>query len=45
MPTNMRQPAPRTPFEERYLAEARQICLEEVPDTRYGISLFGPRAV
>lgn len=35
---------PRTPFEETYLAEARRICLEEVPDTRYEIFLFGSRA-
>ena len=35
---------PRTPFEERYLALARQICLESIPDPRYEIFLFGSRA-
>ena len=35
---------PRTPFEEKYLAEARRICLETVPDPRYEIFLFGSRA-
>ncbi len=35
---------PRTPFEERYLAEARRICLETVTDPRYEIFLFGSRA-
>ena len=35
---------PRTPFEERYLAEARRICLEEIPDPRFEIFLFGSRA-
>jgi hypothetical protein len=27
-------PAPRTPFEERYLALAKQICLLMIPDPR-----------
>lgn len=35
---------PRTPFEEKYLAEAKRICLEMVPDSRYEIFLFGSRA-
>lgn len=35
---------PRTPFEDRYLAEARRICLQEIPDSRYEIFLFGSRA-
>jgi predicted nucleotidyltransferase len=35
---------PRTPFEDRYLAEARRICLQEIPDPRYEIFLFGSRA-
>ena len=35
---------PRTPFEEKYLAEARRICLAEVTDPRYEIFLFGSRA-
>jgi hypothetical protein len=35
---------PRTPFEERYLAEARRICLEEIPDPSFEIFLFGSRA-
>jgi len=35
---------PRTAFEERYLEEARRICLAAVPDTRYEIFLFGSRA-
>lgn len=35
---------PRTPFEEKYLAEAKRICLETVPDPRYEIFLFGSRA-
>lgn len=35
---------PRTPFEEKYLAEARRICLETVTDPRYEIFLFGSRA-
>lgn len=37
-------PAPRTPFEERYLALAKQICLMMIPDPRYEIFLFGSRA-
>jgi predicted nucleotidyltransferase len=37
-------PQPRTPFEEKYLAEAKRICLEMVPDPRYEIFLFGSRA-
>ena len=37
-------PAPRTAFEDRYLAEARRICLQEIPDPRYEIFLFGSRA-
>jgi predicted nucleotidyltransferase len=36
--------APRTSFEDRYLAEARRICLQEIPDPRYEIFLFGSRA-
>lgn len=35
---------PRTAFEDRYLAEARRICLQEIPDPRYEIFLFGSRA-
>jgi len=35
---------PRTPFEEKYLATARRICLETVTDPRYEIFLFGSRA-
>jgi hypothetical protein len=35
---------PRTPFEERYLALARRICLSAIPDPRYEIFLFGSRA-
>jgi len=35
---------PRTAFEDRYLAEARRICLLEIPDPRYEIFLFGSRA-
>lgn len=38
---NARQP--RTSFEERYLAEARRICLEMVPEA-YEVFLFGSRA-
>lgn len=34
---------PRTPFEDRYLAEARRICLEMVPEA-YEVFLFGSRA-
>lgn len=34
---------PRTAFEERYLAEARRICLEMVPPG-YEVFLFGSRA-
>ena len=34
----------RTPFEDRYLAEARRICLQEIPDPRYEIFLFSSRA-
>jgi hypothetical protein len=34
---------PRRPFEERYLAEARRICLEMVPAPRE-VFLFGSRA-
>ena len=37
-------PQPRTPFEEKYLAEAKRICLEMVPDLRCEIFLFGSRA-
>ena len=44
MPTDTRHPGPRTPFEEKYLAEARRICLDAVPDPRYEIFLFGSRA-
>lgn len=35
---------PRTAFEERYLTEARHICLTAVPDPRFEIFLFGSRA-
>ena len=35
---------PRTAFEERYLAEAKRICLQEIPDPRFEIFLFGSRA-
>jgi predicted nucleotidyltransferase len=34
----------RTPFEDRYLAEAKRICIEEIPDPRFEIFLFGSRA-
>ena len=34
---------PRSPFEDRYLAEARRICLEIVPEP-YEVFLFGSRA-
>jgi len=34
---------PRTAFEERYLAEARRICLDMVPEG-YEVFLFGSRA-
>jgi len=34
----------RSPFEERYLAEAKRICLAAVSDPRYEIFLFGSRA-
>jgi predicted nucleotidyltransferase len=34
---------PRTAFEERYLAEAKRICLEMVPPG-YEVFLFGSRA-
>ena len=34
---------PRTAFEERYLAEARRICLEMVPES-HEVFLFGSRA-
>ncbi|NCA11657.1 nucleotidyltransferase domain-containing protein, partial [bacterium] len=34
---------PRTAFEDRYLAAARRICLEMVPE-RYEVFLFGSRA-
>lgn len=44
MATVIRHPTPRTAFEERYLEEARRICLAAVPDTRYEIFLFGSRA-
>lgn len=44
MVTANRHPTPRTAFEERYLEEARRICLAAVPDTRYEIFLFGSRA-
>lgn len=37
-------PGPRTPFEERYLTLAREICLETIPDERFEIFLFGSRA-
>lgn len=37
-------PKPRTPFEERYLTLAREICLDTVPDKRFEIFLFGSRA-
>jgi membrane-associated protease RseP (regulator of RpoE activity) len=37
-------PAPRTPFEERYLALAKRICLTAIPDPRSEIFLFGSRA-
>lgn len=37
-------PAPRPPFEERYLALAKQICLMMIPDPRYEIFLFRSRA-
>lgn len=37
-------PSHRTPFEERYLALAKQICLTAIPDPRYEIFLFGSRA-
>jgi predicted nucleotidyltransferase len=42
-PTPALQQRPRTPFEERYLAEARQICLQTVP-AGYEVFLFGSRA-
>ena len=44
MPSDTHHPSRRTPFEEKYLAEARRICLDAVPDTRYEIFLFGSRA-
>lgn len=44
MATEAHPPTPRTPFEERYLDEARRICLDAVPDQRYEIFLFGSRA-
>lgn len=44
MPRPAATPAPRTPFEERYLALAKQICLTMIPDPRYEIFLFGSRA-
>ena len=44
MPPTAATPAPRTPFEERYLALAKQICLMMIPDPRYEIFLFGSRA-
>ncbi|MFM7108352.1 MAG: nucleotidyltransferase domain-containing protein [Planctomycetaceae bacterium] len=34
----------RTAFEDRYLAEARKICLDVVSDPRFEIFLFGSRA-
>jgi predicted nucleotidyltransferase len=37
-------PGPRTAFEERYLDEARRVCLAAVPDPRFEIFLFGSRA-
>lgn len=39
-----KQLEPRTPFEERYLALAKKICLDEIDDPRYEIFLFGSRA-
>ena len=44
MPLSRPAPAPRTPFEERYLALAKRICLTAIPDPRYEIFLFGSRA-
>ena len=44
MPTDTYHTAPRTPFEEKYLAVARRICLDAVPDPRYEIFLFCSRA-
>jgi hypothetical protein len=44
MPASTQNREPRTSFEEHYLAEARRICLEAVPDPRYEIFLFGSRA-
>lgn len=37
-------PQPRTAFEERYLNEARGICLDVVSDPRFEVFLFGSRA-
>jgi predicted nucleotidyltransferase len=42
--SNNSQPGPRTAFEDKYLAEAKRICLAAVPDPRYEIFLFGSRA-
>jgi predicted nucleotidyltransferase len=44
MPSPVAPAAPRTPFEEHYLAEARRICLDEIRDERFEIFLFGSRA-
>jgi predicted nucleotidyltransferase len=41
--TATRHREPRTAFEERYLEEARRICLEMVP-VAYEVFLFGSRA-
>jgi len=43
MPASI-QPGPRTAFEDKYLAEAKRICLAAVSDPRYEIFLFGSRA-
>ncbi|MFN7811415.1 MAG: nucleotidyltransferase domain-containing protein [Planctomycetia bacterium] len=44
MTTAAEPSSPRTPFEDRYLAEAKRICLAAVPDPRFEIFLFGSRA-
>jgi len=41
--SEIRDRQPRSPFEEHYLAEARRICLELVPEP-YDVFLFGSRA-
>jgi uncharacterized protein len=44
MPAHRLPPAPRTSFEERYLALAKRICIAAIPDPRYEVFLFGSRA-